>query len=63
MSGLTIVEALVYNVDSNEARVVDIRIRNGIIEHVGSVAGDAATMINALGDVVSPGFVDIHINE
>ena len=38
----------------------DIAIKDGLIAQVGEVRGDAAEEIDAGGNVVTPGFVDIH---
>ena len=38
----------------------DIGIKDGIITTVGSVDGDAAEVIDAKGQVVTPGFIDGH---
>ena len=43
-----------------EARMADIAIKDGIIAEVGSVQGTATTEIDAKGDLVTPGWVDIH---
>ncbi len=45
------------------AREADIAIKNGLIAEVGtvgSIEGTATTEIDALGDLVTPGWVDIH---
>jgi N-acyl-D-aspartate/D-glutamate deacylase len=38
----------------------DVAIKDGLIVQVGEVRGDAAEEIDAAGNVVTPGFVDIH---
>ena len=38
----------------------DIAFKDGVIAAVGEVQGDAATEVDAGGNVVAPGFVDIH---
>ncbi|MFN2100464.1 N-acyl-D-amino-acid deacylase family protein [Altererythrobacter sp. MF3-039] len=38
----------------------DVAIRDGLIAQVGEVHGDAAEEIDAGGNVIAPGFVDIH---
>ena len=38
----------------------DIAIKDGLIAQVGEVRGDAADEIDAGGNIVTPGFVDIH---
>jgi N-acyl-D-amino-acid deacylase len=43
------------------ARLADVGVRDGRIADIGTLAGaDAATVIDATGSVVAPGFVDIH---
>tara|TARA_R110000824_G_scaffold118105_1_gene270283 strand:- start:2412 stop:4151 length:1740 start_codon:yes stop_codon:yes gene_type:complete len=42
------------------ARQADIAISNGVITHVGTVTGDAKREIDATGQLVTPGWVDIH---
>ncbi|PLW82506.1 amidohydrolase [Kineobactrum sediminis] len=38
----------------------DVAVKNGLIIQVGTVTGDAVEEIDAGGNIVSPGFVDIH---
>ncbi len=38
----------------------DVAVRDGIIVQVGDIHGDAAEEIDASGQIVTPGFVDIH---
>jgi dihydroorotase len=47
---------------SNLDAVGDILLRNGKIESVGGVIGtpDGATVVDCAGQVVSPGFIDVH---
>lgn len=40
--------------------VADIAIKDGRIAAVGAISGDAATVVDARGRVVAPGFIDIH---
>ncbi len=51
----TIVDGL-----GGEPYVGDVAVRDGKIEAVGSVSGDAAREIDATGLLVTPGFVDLH---
>ena len=51
----TIVDGL-----GGEPYVGDVAVRDGRIEAVGSVNGDAAREIDATGLLVTPGFVDLH---
>ncbi len=41
-------------------RRADVGIRDGRIAAIGELGGDAATVIDAAGKVVAPGFVDVH---
>ena len=41
----------------------DVAIKDGKIVAMGTIEGDATTVIDASGRVVSPGFVDIHMHE
>ncbi len=38
----------------------DVAISGGVIVHVGAVSGSAKTEIDARGQIVTPGFVDVH---
>ena len=38
----------------------DIGIKNGRIEKIGRVSGNAARVIDAMSQIVSPGFIDLH---
>lgn len=44
----------------NEARVVDIAVKDGKIAAIGQDLGDAKDVMDASGLVVSPGMVDAH---
>src|SRR6186713_11976 len=38
----------------------DVAVRDGVIVQVGSVSGSGSKEIDATGQLVTPGFVDIH---
>ncbi len=44
----------------NPARFADVGIKGGKITAVGRIAGDAKSVIDATGMIVSPGFIDVH---
>jgi len=44
----------------NPAYFADIAITNGKIAAIGRIDGDARTELDAKGDVVAPGFIDVH---
>src|SRR5215211_2994005 len=43
-----------------EPYVGDVAVKDGVIAAVGTVDGDAASVIDASGLLVTPGFVDLH---
>jgi N-acyl-D-aspartate/D-glutamate deacylase len=43
-----------------ERRRADVGVRDGRVVEIGEIAEDAATTIDADGQIVAPGFVDIH---
>lgn len=38
----------------------DIAIKDGVIAKIGTITGEAVREIDARGQIVTPGFVDIH---
>ena len=44
----------------DEAREADVAVKDGVITEVGTVSGEARRTIDANGQLVTPGFVDIH---
>src|SRR5437879_3599036 len=50
----------VYDGSGKAPIMADLAIADGRIVHVGETAGDAATVIDAQGLAVAPGFIDIH---
>ena len=55
IKGGTIVDGL-----GGEPYVGDVAVSDGVIAAVGTVRGDAASVIDATGLLVTPGFVDLH---
>ena len=51
---------LVYDGCGGQPFEVDIGVRDGVISHIGKIDGKGASEIDARGQIVTPGFVDIH---
>jgi N-acyl-D-aspartate/D-glutamate deacylase len=49
-----------YDGSGGEAREADVAVKDGLIAAVGQVHGRGAEEIDARGQIVTPGFVDIH---
>jgi N-acyl-D-amino-acid deacylase len=60
MYDLIIRGGLVVDGTGAPATVGDIAVRDGVIEAVGHVDGDAVEVLDATGFVVTPGYVDTH---
>ncbi|MDF1722166.1 MAG: amidohydrolase family protein [Minwuia sp.] len=60
MLDMKITNARIVDGSGGPSRTGEIGVKDGKIVGLGSVAGDAAQVINARGHVVAPGFVDIH---
>lgn len=43
-----------------DAFIGDVAVKDGLIAGVGTITGDATREIDATGQIVAPGFVDIH---
>ncbi|MFT5511020.1 MAG: N-acyl-D-aspartate/D-glutamate deacylase, partial [Hyphomicrobiaceae bacterium] len=50
----------VYDGDGGEPFVADVAIVDGKIAEVGTIAGKGGQEIDAKGQMVTPGFVDLH---
>ena len=57
---LVIRGADVYDGSGEPARRVDVAVKDGVIRQVGEVSGTGAKEIDATGQVVTPGFIDVH---
>jgi N-acyl-D-aspartate/D-glutamate deacylase len=57
---LKIVNGLVFDGEGGEGVLTNIAVRNGFIADIGSCEGDAAQVIDAAGQIVTPGFIDLH---
>ena len=53
-------DGLIYNGTGSEPYEADIAIDNGIISQIGKIEGKGRDEIDAKGQIVTPGFVDIH---
>ena len=51
---------LVYDGCGGQLFEADIGVRDGVISHIGTIDGKGASEIDARGQIVTPGFVDIH---
>ncbi|MCH1614350.1 MAG: amidohydrolase family protein, partial [Acidimicrobiales bacterium] len=60
MHELVIRNGLVVDGTGSEARKADIAIDNGVITKVGVIEAGGVKEIDAIGKLVTPGFVDIH---
>ncbi len=57
---LKIVNGLVFDGEGGEGVLTNIAVRNGFIADIGTCEGDAAQVIDAAGQIVTPGFIDLH---
>jgi N-acyl-D-amino-acid deacylase len=55
--------ATIYDGTGGDGFVGDVAVRGDRIVAVGAVAGDAATVIDAAGMAVTPGFIDVHAHD
>lgn len=55
-----IISGTIYDGSGNAGFKADIGIKDGRIKSIGDIDSDRATIINAEGMVVTPGFIDIH---
>ncbi|MEP4487189.1 MAG: amidohydrolase family protein [Halioglobus sp.] len=57
---LKIINGLVFDGEGSEPVATAIGIRDGVIAEIGACEGDAAEVIDAAGQIVTPGFIDLH---
>ncbi len=57
---LKIVGGLVYDGEGGAPVEADVAVADGVIVAVGECPGEAATVIDAAGKIVTPGFIDLH---
>ncbi|WND01614.1 amidohydrolase family protein [Temperatibacter marinus] len=60
MTDILIKNGMIIDGTGREAFVADIAIQNGLISAIGSALGKADEIIDAKGQIVTPGFVDLH---
>nr|WP_312578781.1 amidohydrolase family protein [Sedimentibacter sp.] len=63
MIDIKILNGKIIDVENRKVIEGDIGIKNGKITGIGSVPSNAAIEINAEGNCISPGFIDIHMHE
>lgn len=60
MYDLKIINGTVYDGTGTDPVQADVAVTDGVIVEVGDCAGAARTTIDATGQIVTPGFIDIH---
>lgn len=63
MASILIKDGRVLSPEDDLDAALDVRIEGGVIREIGpNLAGDADETLDARGNVVAPGFVDIHVH-
>lgn len=57
---LKIINGMVFDGEGNEPVHTNVAVIDGVIAEVGECAGEAAQVIDAAGQIVTPGFIDLH---
>jgi N-acyl-D-aspartate/D-glutamate deacylase len=57
---LKIINGKLYDGDGGEPYSANIAVKDGVIVEIGECAGKAGKVINAAGQIVTPGFIDVH---
>jgi len=57
---LKITGGMLYDGDGGEPRQADVAVRDGLIVAVGDCPGKARQTLDASGQIVTPGFIDLH---
>jgi N-acyl-D-aspartate/D-glutamate deacylase len=57
---LKIINGLVFDGEGNDPVAAAVGVRDGVIVEVGRCDGEAAETIDAAGQIVTPGFIDLH---
>jgi len=57
---LIIKNGTLYDGNGGEAYQADIAVKDGVIAEIGSISASADKVIDADGNIVTPGFIDIH---
>lgn len=63
MKDLKIVNGRVPDFERGCFTEADVLVHDGVIEEVGAVCADTREVIDAAGQIVAPGFIDIHAHE
>lgn len=63
MYDLKITNGKIFNFNKNEKKVLELAIKNDTIRAIGKNLGPAKKEINAKKNIISPGFIDIHMHE
>ncbi len=57
---LKIINGTLYDGDGGDPVQTNIAVKDGVIAEIGACAGKAERVINAAGQIVTPGFIDVH---
>lgn len=57
---LKIINGLVFDGEGSDPVETSIGVRDGVIAEIGACEGDAGQVIDAAGQIVTPGFIDLH---
>ena len=57
---LKIINGLVFDGEGNDPVAANVAVRGGIIVEIGACDGDATEVLDAAGQIVTPGFIDLH---
>jgi len=57
---LKIINGAVYDGEGNDPVEANVAVKDGVIVALGACEGEAAQVIDAAGQIVTPGFIDLH---
>lgn len=63
MYDIKLINGRIINPDTGTVKLTDLCIKNGKIEFIGSSTRKAEEVIDVKGQIISPGFIDIHMHE